>query len=178
MIMLSAPTTLARSTSGQSHARSATGMSGLPVAAQACVPALPRPKQPIAPSMLRRLVARHMSRLRSIAPYADLLDTTFQTLSQGMADFVVQSFGVNESCGTLPVTLDVASREFWLVQLWHAFDDVDFPMPLRPSYWCWAETLSVRQLAPSARHTQLTRYPYDTVRSWFLLGTKADFPPR
>src|SRR5450830_1650192 len=59
-------------------------------------------------------------------------------------------------------------RELWLVQLWHAMDDAGLPPGLRADYWNWAEPLSVHLLTPQARHAGLSRYPYDTVRSWFL----------
>lgn len=63
--------------------------------------------------------------------------------------------------------LDEEGREVWLVQLWHAFDDAGFPPAVRADFWNWAEPLSIYLLALQARRRELTRYAYDTVRSWF-----------
>lgn len=129
---------------------------------------------------LRQLVHRHMQRLRH-TPLFSRSGKCFVCVSQRVADFVVEACGgplyyserhsrLQAGAG-LPLLLDEAGREIWLVQLWHAFDDVRFPEHLRADFWSWAEPLSVQFLAPRARHRVLTRYPYDTVRSWFLPGT-------
>ncbi|MGF6508930.1 hypothetical protein OKW26_004757 [Paraburkholderia sp. 32] len=95
-----------------------------------------------------------------------------------MADFVVESCG--GCCITAsgmricrrafgpPLLFDEEGREPWLIQLWHAFDDVGFPPALRADFWGWAKPLSEHRLAPHARHAGRTRYTYDAVRSWFL----------
>lgn len=126
---------------------------------------------------LRRLVALHMARLRNTPLFAQA-GPCFDCVAQRVADFVVESCGgplyysqrhsrLQAGYG-LPLLLDPPGRELWLVQLWHAMDDADLAPTLRADYWNWAEPLSVHLLAPHARHAGLSRYPYDTVRSWFL----------
>lgn len=126
---------------------------------------------------LRRLVALHMARLRRTPLFAHA-GPCFDCVAQRVADFVVESCGgplYYSQCHSrlqagygLPLLLDPTGRELWLVQLWHAMDDAGLTPALRADYWNWAEPLSVHLLAPQARHTGLSRYPYDTVRSWFL----------
>ena len=153
-------------------ARVVAHMPGLPAAAKFCLPSVARLLPPASESQLRRLVACHMARLRSSALYAAEPDAAFQALTAQLADFVVRACSCVPPSSSLPLTLNGATRELWLVQLWHAFDDAAFPLALRPGYWCWAETLSVRLLAPAERDVRLSRYPYDTVRSWFLPGDR------
>lgn len=126
---------------------------------------------------LRRLVALHMARLRNTPLFAQA-GPCFDCVAHRVADFVVESCGgplyysqrhsrLQAGYG-LPLLLDPPGRELWLVQLWHAMDDAGLAPGLRADYWNWAEPLSVHLLAPQARHAGLSRYPYDTVRSWFL----------
>lgn len=126
---------------------------------------------------LRRLVALHMARLRNTPLFAQA-GPCFDCVAQRVADFVVESCGgplyysqrhsrLQAGYG-LPLLLDPPGRELWLVQLWHAMDDAGLAPGLRADYWNWAEPLSVHLLTPQARHAGLSRYPYDTVRSWFL----------
>ena len=126
---------------------------------------------------LRRLVALHMARLRSTPLFAQA-GPCFDCGAQRVADFVVESCGgplyysqrhsrLQAGYG-LPLLLDPPGRELWLVQLWHAMDDAGLAPALQADYWNWAEPLSVHLLAPQARYAGLSRYPYDTVRSWFL----------
>ncbi|MDR2128780.1 MAG: hypothetical protein LBP52_06905 [Burkholderiaceae bacterium] len=154
----------------------------------ACLPLLPQPAHRLlaecAEEGLRRLVHFHMQRLRRTSLFARA-GRCFDCVTQRVADFVVESCGgplyYSERHGRLqagaglPLLLDEEGREIWLVQLWHAFDDADFPALLRADFWNWAEPLSVHLLAPQARHSGLTRYDYDTVRSWFpaAAGVKA-----
>ncbi|VVD32906.1 conserved protein of unknown function [Paraburkholderia dioscoreae] len=147
----------------------------------ACVPALPQPPHRLLAicdeAGLRDLVLCHMRRLR-LTPLFARAGHCFDCVASRVADFVVESCGgplyyserrAHLQAGSgLPLLLDEEGRELWLVQLWHAFDDVGFPPALRADFWSWAEPLSVHLLAPHARHAGLTRYPYDTVRSWFL----------
>lgn len=125
---------------------------------------------------LRDLVRHHMLRLKTTPLFARA-GNCFDCVTERVADFVVEACGgplyyslrhahLQGGAG-LPLLLDEEGRELWLVQLWHAFDDVDFPQKLRVDFWNWAEPLSVHLLAPHARHDGLTRYSYDTVRSWF-----------
>ncbi|WP_174447306.1 oxygen-binding protein [Paraburkholderia kururiensis] len=125
---------------------------------------------------LRELVRQHMHRLRTTPLFIHAGDC-FDCVTERVADYVVEACGgplyysqrhahLQAGAG-LPLLLDEEGRELWLVQLWHAFDDVDFPAALRADFWGWAEPLSVHLLAPRARHDGLTRYAYDTVRSWF-----------
>lgn len=147
----------------------------------ACAPLLPQPAHRLlalcGEEGLRRLVALHMERLRRTPLFAHA-GRCFDCVVQRVADFVVESCGgplyysrrhsrLTAGAG-LPLLLDAAGREIWLVQLWHAFDDAGFPTALRADFWNWAEPLSVQLMAPQARHAELTRYPYDTVRGWFL----------
>ncbi|WP_454720237.1 MULTISPECIES: oxygen-binding protein [Cupriavidus] len=147
----------------------------------ACLPALsPPPHRLLAiceESGLRELVMHHMRRLR-LTPLFARAGNCFECVASRVADFVVESCGgplyysqhhahLQAGAG-LPLLLDEEGRELWLVQLWHAFDDAGFPSALRADFWGWAEPLSVHLLAPQARHAGLTRYPYDTVHSWFL----------
>lgn len=146
-----------------------------------CPPLLPQPAHRLLALCneegLRNLVTLHMQRLRR-TPLLARAGTCFDCVTQRVADFVVEACGgplyysqrhsrLQAGAG-LPLLLDDAGREIWLVQLWHAFDDADFPQELRADFWNWAEPLSVQLMAPQARHRGLTRYPYDTVRSWFL----------
>ena len=161
------------------HADGAARRAG-PVLPPTCLPQLPQPAHRLLAMCeeegLRRLVHLHMRRLRQ-TPLLARAGNCFDCVAQRVADFVVEACGgplyyserhtrLRAGAG-LPLLLDAEGREIWLVQLWHAFDDADFPAPLRADYWNWAEPLSVRLLAPQARHRGLTRYPYDTVRSWF-----------
>nr|WP_197090304.1 oxygen-binding protein [Cupriavidus basilensis] len=145
-----------------------------------CLPVLPQPPHRLLAiceeSGLRELVMHHMRRLR-LTPLFARAGNCFECVASRVADFVVESCGgplyysqhhahLQAGAG-LPLLLDEEGRELWLVQLWHAFDDAGFPPALRADFWGWAEPLSVHLLAPQARHAGLTRYPYDTVRSWF-----------
>lgn len=146
----------------------------------ACPPAIePPPHRLLAicdESGLRQLVMHHLQRLKSTPLFANA-GKCFDCVAMRFADFVVESCGGPlyysqrharlEAGAGLPLLLDEESRELWLVQLWHAFDDVGFPQHLRADFWGWAEPLSVHLLAPHSRHDRLTRYPYDTVRGWF-----------
>lgn len=148
--------------------------------APACPPSLPQPAHRLLAlcdeAGLRHLVHLHMKRLRHTPLFARS-GRCFDCVAQRVADFVVEACGgplydserhtrLMAGAG-LPLLLDAEGREIWLVQLWHAFDDAGLSWPLRADYWGWAEPLSVHLLAPQARHPGLTRYPYDTVRSWF-----------
>lgn len=150
---------------------------GLPAS---CLPRLPQPPHRLLALCdeegLRRLVDCHMQRLRPTALFVRA-GRCFDCVVQRVADFVVEACGgplyystrharLQAGAG-LPLLLDEEGRELWLVQLWHAFDDAGFPPALRADYWGWAEPLSVHLLAPQARRGDLTRYDYDTVRSWF-----------
>ncbi len=156
-----------------------------PVLPPSCLPQLPQPAHRLLALCdeegLRRLVHLHMKRLRH-TPLLAHAGNCFDCVAQRVADFVVEACGgplyyserhtrLLAGAG-LPLLLDAEGREIWLVQLWHAFDDADFPASLRADYWNWAEPLSVHLLAPQARHRGLTRYPYDTVHSWFSSATQ------
>lgn len=148
--------------------------------APAVCPPLPAPPHRLlaicAEAGLRDLVRHHMRRLKTTPLFARA-GGCFDCIVERVADFVVESCGgplyysqrhAHLAAGAgLPLLLDEEGRELWLVQLWHAFDDVGFPDALRADFWGWAEPLSVQLLAPHARHAGLTRYSYDTVRSWF-----------
>lgn len=134
---------------------------------------------------LRELVLHHMRRLKTTPLFARS-GRCFDCVAGRVADFVVEACGgplyysqrhahLQAGAG-LPLLLDEEGRELWLVQLWHAFDDVDFPQALRADFWGWAEPLSVRLLAPHARHDGLTRYSYDMVRSWFATSAPRPEP--
>lgn len=149
----------------------------------ACAPTLPQPPHRLLALCdeegLRRIVHAHMQRLRATALFAGAQDCV-ECVEQRVADYVVEACGgplhysrrhahLQAGAG-LPLLLDEEGRELWLVQLWHAFEDVALPLPLRADFWGWAEPLSIHLLAPRSRHAGLTRYPYDTVRSWFVDG--------
>lgn len=129
---------------------------------------------------LRRLVALHMARLRNTPLFAQA-GPCFDCVTQRVADFVVESCGGPlyysqrhsrlQAGHGLPLLLDPPGRELWLVQLWHAMGEAGLTPALQADYWNWAEPLSVHLLAPQARHAGLSRYPYDTVHSWFLSTT-------
>lgn len=156
-----------------------------------CLPLLPQPSHRLlalcSEEGLRRLVHLHMGRLRRTPLFARA-GRCFDCVEQRVADFVVESCGgalyyserhtrLRAGSG-LPLLLDEEGRELWLVQLWHAFDDAGWPLVLRADFWGWAEPLSVHLMSPRSRHAGLTRYPYDTVRSWFLepAGTASHAP--
>jgi truncated hemoglobin YjbI len=156
-----------------------------------CLPLLPQPAHRLLALCdeegLRRLVHLHMQRLR-LTPLFARAGRCFDCVAQRVADFVVESCGgplyyserharMQAGAG-LPLLLDEEGREIWLVQLWHALDDAALAPPLRADFWSWAEPLSVHLLAPKARHGGLTRYPYDTVRSWFLAPQQGPRAPR
>ncbi len=156
---------------------------GLP---PACMPQLPQPPHRLLAVCneegLRALVHAHMQRLRRTPLFARA-GRCFDCVAQRVADFVVEACGgplyyserhsrLQAGAG-LPLLLDEEGREVWLVQLWHAFDDAGFPPSVRADFWNWAEPLSIHLLAPQARRGNLTRYAYDTVRSWFPAGMPA-----
>lgn len=145
-----------------------------------CLPHLPQGARRLVPTCgeaaVRVLVRHHMQRLRHTVLFARV-GRCFDCVVQRVADFMVEGCGgapyyterhapLLAGAG-LPLLLDEEGREIWLVQLWHALDDAAFPVGLRAGFWHWAEALSVHLLAPDARRGNLTRYPYDTVRSWF-----------
>ena len=125
---------------------------------------------------LRRLVHRHMARLR-LTPLLDRAGDCFDCVAERVGDFVVERCGgpllYSERHARLlagaggPVLLDEAGRDLWLVQLWHAMEDVGMPWALRAEFWHWAEPLSVHLMAPRARQTLPRRYPFTQVRAWF-----------
>ncbi|WP_347232544.1 hypothetical protein [Paraburkholderia sp. RAU2J] len=147
----------------------------------ACVPALLQPPHPLLAicdeARLRDLTLYHLQRLR-LMPLFARVGHRFDCVASRVANFVVEPCGVLLYCGERhahlqadsgpPLLLDEEGREPWLVQLWHAFDDVGFPPALRADFRGGAEALSEHRLAPHARHAGRTRYTYDTVRSWFL----------
>lgn len=160
----------------QSRLQATAGLS-LPLCG---LPLLPQPSHRLLAlceeAGLRRLTELHMLRLRR-TPLFSRVDRCFDCVSQRVADFVVEACGgplyyssshsrLQAGAG-LPLLLDEEGREIWLVQLWHAMDDAGLKPPLRADFWNWAEPLSIHLLAPQARHAGLSRYPYDTVRSWF-----------
>lgn len=148
--------------------------------ASAACPPLPAPPHRLLAiceeAGLRELVLHHMRRLKTTPLFAHA-GNCFDCVAERVADFVVEACGGPlyysqrhahlEAGAGFPLLLDEDGRELWLVQLWHAFDDARFPQALRADFWGWAEPLSVRLLAPHARHDGLTRYSYDLVRSWF-----------
>lgn len=158
---------------------SAHGERGFAPASAIC-PSLPQPPHRLLALCdeegLRRLVLCHMRRLKTTRLFASA-GNCFDCVAGRVADFVVEACGGPlyysqrhahlPAAAGFPVLLDEEGRELWLVQLWHAFDDVGFPGALRADFWGWAEPLSIHLLAPQARHPGLTRYAYDTVKSWF-----------
>ncbi|SDC74892.1 oxygen-binding protein [Paraburkholderia lycopersici] len=158
--------------------------------AQTLCPPLPAPPHRLLAiceeAGLRELVRQHMARLRT-TPLFVHAGSCFDCVTERVADYVVEACGgplhysqrhahLQAGAG-LPLLLDEDGRELWLVQLWHAFDDVDFPMPLRADFWGWAEPFSVHLLAPRSRHDGLTRYAYETVRSWFTTSASPSRSP-
>lgn len=146
----------------------------------AALPAVPPPAHSVlalcGEAGIRRLVHRHMTRLRLTPLLAEVQDC-FDCVADRVADFVIESCGGPlyysqhhsrlQAGGGLPVLLDEVGREIWLVQLWHSFDDVGWPRGLRADLWRWAEPLSLHLLAPRARRAPLRRYPFEEVRAWF-----------
>jgi hypothetical protein len=138
---------------------------------------------------LRRLVQRHMTRLRltplfeSTGPQAQ---DCFDCVAERVADFVIEAcggplywsehhsphHGLAAGAGW-PVLLDEVGREIWLVQLWHSFADVGLATKLRADFWGWAEPLSLHLLVPRARRAGVRRYPFHTVQSWFGAGPQS-----
>lgn len=127
-------------------------------------------------SGLRRLVDRHMARLRYTPLLAHAGDC-YGCVVDRVADYVIEACGgplyysrrharLQAGAG-LPVLLDAPGRELWLVQLWHALEDLGLPEPLRADYWSWAEAWSLQLLAPHARRVAPRRYPFALVQSWF-----------
>jgi truncated hemoglobin YjbI len=153
------------------------------------LPALPPPAHSLlalcGEAGLRRLVHRHMARLR-LTPLLDQTGPCVDCVTERVGDFVIERCGgplyYSERHARLtagagwPVLLDEAGRDIWLVQLWHSFDDVGLSNRLRADFWAWAEPLSLHLLAPRARHAGVRRYPVETVRSWFA-GPADPAPP-
>lgn len=153
-------------------------------------PVLPQPAHRLLAlcdeSGLRRLVLHHMRRLRH-SPLFARSHHCFDCVTSRIADFVVESCGgplyysqrhahLQAGAG-LPLLLDEAGRELWLVQLWHTFDDIGFPPALRADFWAWAEPLSIHLLVRHARIEPPRRYPYELVRSWFHSPATDMLPP-
>lgn len=125
---------------------------------------------------LRRLVHRHMMRLR-LTPLLSEVGECFDCVVERVGDHVIESCGgplyyserharLQAGAG-LPLLLNAAGRQLWLVQLWHAMHDVGLPEPLRRDFWEWAEPLSICLLAPRARQGDIVRYPWEVVSGWF-----------
>ncbi|CAD6561120.1 hypothetical protein LMG28727_07347 [Paraburkholderia kirstenboschensis] len=147
----------------------------------ACVPALPQPPHPLLAicdeARWRDLALYHLQGLR-LMPLVARVGHGFDCIASRVADFVVEPWGGPLYCGERhahlqadsgpPLLLDEEGREPWLVQPWHAFNDIGFPPALRADFRGGADSLSERRLAPHARHAGRTRYTYDTVRSSFL----------
>jgi truncated hemoglobin YjbI len=151
--------------------------------AAAALPSVPQPAHSLlalcGEAGLRRLVHRHMTRLRLTPLLADMHDC-FDCIAERVADFVIESCGgplywserhsphqgLTAGAGW-PVLLDEVGREIWLVQLWHSLDDVGLSERLRADFWHWAEPLSLHLLAPRARQGEIRRYPFELVSGWF-----------
>jgi len=113
-----------------------------PAALATCPPLAPPPHRLLAicaEEGLRELVLHHMRRLKT-TPLFSRAGHCFDCVAERVADFVVEACGgplyysqrhahLQAGAG-LPVLLDEEGRELWLVQLWHAFDDVSFPKAL------------------------------------------------
>ncbi len=144
--------------------------------------AAPSPAKP--PAMLcdeadvRRLMAAHLQRLARTPWFARVqacLSCHTQQLADGLAAAYRTAAGAADQGGQppavtpahLPCFLDAELREIWLVQLWHAFDDAQFPLAQRVNVWTWAEALSVQLMVPHSGPLNLNRYPYATVQTWF-----------
>lgn len=170
----------------RSVADSPAWLSGLAVPATASAPgaaALPSVPEPshrllalCGEAGLRRLVHRHMARLQ-LTPLLDQAGDCYECVVERVGDFVIERCGgpllYSERHARLlagaggPVLLDAAGRDLWLVQLWHAFEDVGLPPRLQADFWHWAEPLSVHLMTPRARQTPPRRYPHAVVQAWF-----------
>jgi truncated hemoglobin YjbI len=161
--------------------------------AMVAMPAVPDPPHSLlalcGEAGLRRLVHRHMSRLRLTPLLASANAQTqdcFDCVAERVADFVIESCGgplywserhsphrgLAAGAGW-PVLLDEIGREIWLVQLWHSFADVGLAEKLRADFWHWAEPLSLHLLVPRARRAGVRRYPFHTVKRWFSSALQA-----
>jgi len=155
------------------------------------LPELPAPSHSLlalsAEAGLRRLVHRHMTRLK-LTPLLTHTNDCFDCVVERYGDFVIESCGgplyYSERHARLaagagwPVLLDESGRDIWLVQLWHSMEDIGWSAHLRAAFWRWAEPLSVHLLAPRARHSGLRRYPYLTVCRWLNNGATPSPKPQ
>jgi hypothetical protein len=126
---------------------------------------------------VKRLMAAHLGRLAHPRWFAHP-QACFGRCAQQLAEVLAAVCTADSwSDGSLPTPLtgprplphlfDPELREIWLVQLWHAFDDAQFPLARRASFWTWVEALSVQLMPPRAVQPTLNRYPYATVQAWF-----------
>lgn len=126
---------------------------------------------------LTRLMAAHLRRLAHTRWFAHpqaCLGCCTQQLAEALAKACTSGSWADggpqhplAALGHTPHLFDAELREIWLVQLWHAFDDVQFPLAQRARFWTWAEALSVQLMAPHSGLQNLNRYPYATVQAWF-----------
>jgi hemoglobin len=129
---------------------------------------------------LRQAVRRHHQRLLA-TPIAALFpadEAQFAVLVERVADFFVEACGgdsgYTERNGKMcmrtrhfPFTVDEASREIWLEQLFLTLDEVDFPVEVRDEYWTWLEAFSVRMINRRTMRGQPARIPYVAAQSRF-----------
>ena len=122
---------------------------------------------------LRQLVRRHHALLIA-GPLIDLFPKdpwAFAALAEKVADFVVESCGgattYSEQQGStcmrtrhFPFNIDEAAREIWLVALFQAMTDVEFPVEVREEIWNWLEAFSVRMINRRTTKAQPVRIPY------------------
>ena len=126
---------------------------------------------------LRKLVRRHHERLRkSEIGYMFPKDNDeFAAAVSKIADFVIESCGGaaeytrTEGRGCMrtrhfPFVIDEASREVWLICLWLALEESDFPDPIRKEYWSWMEPFSIRMINRRTQRGQPERFPFASIQ--------------
>jgi len=136
--------------------------------------------------MLRALVLRHHQRLYE-SPLRTLFPADRKRFLAGVtraADYAIEVSGGpkyftphhGKPCMRkrhYPFTIDEAARDIWLRQLWWAFDEVDFPAPIREEYWGWVEAFSIRMINRRTQRAQPQRYPFRDVPTTLLQGYAA-----
>jgi hemoglobin len=144
------------------------------------LPAVPFPSRRIfdvaGEACLRDLVRHHHDDVRktSIAGLFPEGDLAFEQVVARVADYVVEACGGparftpahGSTCMRArhyPFTIDEKSRETWLLCLWRAFDQADFPKVLRREYWEWMEAFSVRMINRRTMRAQPARLPFEAM---------------
>ena len=62
-----------------------------------------------------------------------------------------------------PFAIDEKSRETWLLCLWRAFEQADFPRGVRREFWEWMEPFSARMINRRTTKAQPRRLSFEVM---------------